>query len=223
VGTRETGQITRLLVAAGQGDSAAHERLWAAIYDELHFIARRQLAAESPRHAIQPTSLVHEAYLRLTDDDGNDVCWQNRRHFFSAAAQAMRRIRVDDARMRNRLKRGGPGVAPTDCAVVLGGAPHVPKPPAMGGQAPPLRSVVDDAGEGHPVFDQDPAETLAIDEALTRMEKEEPRQAEVVVLRYFAGLSIDECAEALDVAPRTVDNNWRYAKAWLHRELSKGG
>jgi len=82
--------------------------------------------------------------------------------------------------------------------------------------------VVDGAGCGYADFDQDPAEVLAIDEALTRLEQVEPRQAEVVVLRYFAGLSIDESAEALEVAPRTVDNDWRYAKAWLHRELSKG-
>ena len=234
VETRKTGQITRLLVAAGQGDAAAHERLWAALYEELHFIARRQLAAESPGHTLQPTSLVHEAYLRLIDDDGHDVCWENRRHFFSAAAQAMRRIRIDDARKRNRLKRGGPGVASVDGAaaseeasrgLTFDSARMGPRRDSRFSEqepATPLRSVVDGAGDGHAAFDQDPAEVLAIDEALTRLEQEDPRQAEVVVLRYFAGLSIDESAEALEVSPRTVDNDWRYAKAWLHRELSKG-
>ena len=134
----------------------------------------------------------------------------------------MRRIRIDDARKRYRLKRGGAGVTPADCEIAPEEAMRGLKPEARRGPGAPLRSVVDDAGEGYAVFDQDPLEVLAIDEALARLEQVEPRQAYVVVLRYFAGLSVDESAEALDVSPRTVDDDWRYAKAWLHRELSKG-
>lgn len=152
-------------------------------------LAKRQLAAEAPGHARQATSLVNEAYLRLTA--GENVQWSNRRHFFGAAAQAMRRIRVDDARKRGRVKHGG------------------------GQKRRPLE-------EAPGVCDQAPAMVLALSEALDRLERRDARKAEVVMLRYFGGLSIDECANALGVAPRTVDSDWRMARAWLHREISKG-
>jgi RNA polymerase sigma factor (TIGR02999 family) len=169
------------------GDASARDRLWSLIYDELRGIAQHQMAAESPGRTLQPTALVHEAFMRLMGDDSSQ--WTNRRHFFAAAAEAMRRIRVDDARKRKRLKRGG------------------------GRAAEPIR-------EEPPVFDQDPAEVLAIGEALDELEQTAPRKAQVVKLRYFAGLSVDDCAGALDVSPRTVDKDWAFARAWLHRRLS---
>lgn len=181
--------ITHLLAAASGGDKTAQRNLWNVRYGELRRLAHRQVAAEPRGRAHQTTSLVHEAYIRLLANE--DVEWANRRHFFAAAAQVMREIRVDDARRRGRLKRGG------------------------GKVLSPLK-------EEPAVFQREPSEVLAIHEALDRLAEQNERRAEVVKLRYFAGLSIDECASALDVAPRTVDSEWRLARAWLHRELSKG-
>jgi len=180
--------ITRLLAAAHNGDANAHERLWSLIYEELHRMARGQLAAEAPNKRLQPTSLIHEVYLRLAGDEVDG--WHLRGHFFSAAAQAMRRIRVDYARSRRSLKRGG------------------------GQRIGPLK-------DDPPVFDQDATEVLAIDELLTLFEDQYPEKAKVVSLRYFAGLTIDETATALGLAPRTVDKYWSFARTWLHREMSK--
>ncbi|MCH7703052.1 MAG: sigma-70 family RNA polymerase sigma factor [Planctomycetes bacterium] len=183
-------EVTRLLAAAQKGDDSAHERLWSLIYGELHRMARLQLANEPRGKRLHPTSLIHEVYLRLAGDQMAE--WHHRGHFFSAAAQAMRRIRVDYARSRGSLKRGG------------------------NRQLGPL---LDDP----PTFDQDAAEVLAIDEALTRLGQEYPQKAEVVSMRYFAGLTVDETATALGLGPRTVDKYWAFARAWLHRELTKGG
>lgn len=227
LGSRATSPITELLTAAGKGDAAARERLWEVVYDELHRIAEGQLAREAPGGTLQPTALINEAYLRLVG--GGDADWANRRHFYAAAAKAMRRIRIDYARKRDALKRGGPGLGkdspaqgvregiPEDggCerglshqrAVEWGARPRGLKPAAH---------CVEDAA----VFDEDPAEVLAVDDALTKLEQADPPKAEVVMLRYFAGLSIDETAETLGVSARTVDSAWRFAKAWLHRELS---
>jgi RNA polymerase sigma factor (TIGR02999 family) len=182
--------VTQLLLAAGQGDRRAGSRLWSLVYDELRRLARRQLANEGPDCTFESTSLIHEAYLRLIGDE--PVEWANRRHFFAAAARAMRHIRIDDARKRGRIKRGG--------------------------DRQPARPVNDDLI----VFDNDPTEVLAVDEALRKLEEVAPRQAEVVMLRYFGGLSVDETAQALSVSPRTVDYDWRFARAWLYRELSGG-
>ena len=190
--------VTDLLAAVGHGDASAHDRLWALIYDELHALAQHQLAGDAVGRVRQPTSLVHEAYLRLTA--GQEVDWANRRQFFAAAAKAMRRIRIDDARKRDRLKRGGRQPEVLDEASV----PH-----------PSLRE-----GWGTPGSDDDPTKLLALDEALVKLEQTDPRKAEVVSLRYFAGLTIDDTARAMGLSPRTVDNEWRFAKAWLHRELS---
>lgn len=182
--------VTQLLAAAGRGDAAATNKLWSALYDELRRLARCQLAHEAPGRTLDSASLVHEAFQRMIG--GEPIEWANRRHFFGAAANAMRRIRVDDARKRGRLKRGGAGQHPGPLNV---------EPP---------------------IFDDDPAELIAIDEALQNLKKTFPRGAEVVMLRYFAGFSIDEAAATLNVSARTVDTDWRFAKAWLHRELSKG-
>ncbi len=181
--------LTELLAAVSDGDPAAQGKLWSAIYGELRRVAQQQMAGETPGRTLQPTALVHEAYFRLFGD--KKVQWANRRHFFAAAAEAMRRIRVDDARIRNRLKRGG-------------------------GEQP---GAILDAPA---VFDQDPIEMLAVDEALDRLGQTDARKAQVVKLRYFAGLTVDECAAVLEVSPRTVDKDWAFARAWLHRELSKG-
>lgn len=182
--------VTRLLDAVGAGDCAARERLLELVYHELRQMAAAHLAREGQgRHPgrVQPTTLVHEAYLRLFAP-GNGH-FGSRRHFFGAAAQAMRRILVDDARKRGRLKRGG------------------------GRRAASL--------ELEPAtFDLDPAEMLALEEALSRLEQYQPRAAEVVHLRYFAGLSGDQVAEVMGVSPRTVDAEWCMARAWLFRVLS---
>lgn len=197
--THATHAVTRLLDAIGAGESDARQRLWEVVYDELRAMARAHLADENRAKALAATTLVHEAYLRLfggTADTAGDGCatFGNRRHFFGAAANAMRRILVDDARHRARLKRGGR---------VLGAA--------AGGSA------VDEAA----MFDTDPTDLIALEEVLARFEVEHPRAAEVVHLRYFAGLSVDQTAELMSLAPRTVDSEWRMARAWLYRALTK--
>lgn len=179
--------VTQLLAAAGQGDTAARERLWGLIYAELHELAGKQMAREAPGRTLQPTALVHEAYMRLFGREQG--AYANRRHFFAAAARAMRRIRIDDARKRKRMKRDG-------------------------GQQP-----VPGLERSAAVLEPDPAEVLALDEALARLEETHPRMAEVVSLRYYAGLSVDDTAEAIGVSPRTVDSDWQFARAWLHRAL----
>jgi len=192
--------VTRLLQAAEQGEAAARERLWSLVYDELRRIAQAQMAAESPASGLQTTILVHEAYLRLVGSE--PVGWNSRAHFFAAAANAMRRIRVDDARKRARLKRGG-GRHPV-------GLDHGGSGVRKAGPAAALGRDDDDNA----------LDLLALDEALDRLEALDARKAQVVMLRYFAGLSIDETAAALGIAPRTVDSDWRFARAWLHRALS---
>ncbi len=187
--TPNDSPITHLLVATGDGDESARTQLWTVIYGELRRLASHQMSAEAGGHTLQPTALVHEAFFRLFD--GKDVDWANRRHFFGAAARAMRRIRIDDARKRKRLKRGGEQ----------------------------QRVSLDDAPA---FFQQDPTEALAVDEALERLEQEDSRKAEVVMLRYFVGMTEEETAAALGISRRAVQGDWRVARAWLHRELSKG-
>ncbi|MCP4589830.1 MAG: sigma-70 family RNA polymerase sigma factor [bacterium] len=191
-----SGPLTELLVAVGRGDTSAHDKLWTLIYDELRRVARAQLAGAVPGRDRQPTSLVHEAYLRLSA--GADLEFADRRHFFAAAAQAMRHLRIDDVRKRNSQKRGG-GRRPVSLEEVAEVAGGVARSQALG---------------------DDLVELLALDEALTKLEQRDPRRAQVAMLRYFAGLSIDETAEALGLSPRAVDNDWHFARAWLHRELA---
>ncbi len=178
--------VTQLLDAVSEGQGPAQEKLWSLIYSELHALARRQLANEAPGPDLQATSLVHEAYIRLVGSQ--TMTWANRRHFFAAAANAMRRIRIDEARKRHRLKRGG------DYRRV------------------PLE-------EAAAALDDDPAELMALDEAMNRLEAIDPRKAQIVSLRYFAGLTVEETAEALELSPRTIESDWHFARAWLHREL----
>lgn len=166
-------------------DGHAHELLQ-AVYGHLRAIAQQRMNEEGTGHTLEATALVHEAYLRITQE--RRVPFQNRAHFFAAAAEAMRRILIDHARAKGAVKRGG-------------NAARAPL------------SVVDLAS------DNDPSEILALDEALERLEKEEPDVAVVVRMRFFAGLSIDETAAVVGISPRQADRLWSYARAWLLREM----
>lgn len=171
--------------ARGAREGSPNE-LFDAVYQQLRAIAQQRLSMEGAGHSLQATALVNEAYLRIANN--RRTPFQNKAHFFSVAAEAMRRILIDHARAKKSVKRGG------------------------GARREPL-SVLDLAAES------DSTEILALDEALVRLEKAEPEVAEVVRLRFFAGLTGDEAAEALGVSPRHVDSMWAYARAWLGREL----
>ena len=178
--------ITRLLARWSDGDPNALAELMPLVYSELRRLADSQMRDERSGHTLQPTALVHEAYLRLA---GHRAGFQNRVHFYGAAAQAMRRILVDHARSRGALKRGhGDLVANLDQAANLG-----------------IELRLD---------------LVALDEALDRLTAVAPRPAKVVELRYFGGLSVDETAEFLNVAPATVKRHWSFARAWLYRALN---
>jgi len=181
-------QITKLLLAWGQGERAALDRLLPLVYKELRRLAHRYMAGERPDHILQTTALVNEAYLRLIDV--RQVQWENRAHFFALSAQLMRRILVEFARTRGSRKRGG-------------GIPRVSLDEALIGPEEPGQDLV------------------ALDDALTAMATVDPRQSQVVELRFFGGLSVEETAEALHVSPQTVLRDWRLAKAWLRREMRK--
>ena len=181
-------EVTRLLIAWGQGDQAALDELLPLIYQELHRMARRHLGRERGGHTLQTTALVHEAYLRLIDQQ--EVGWQNRAHFFAIAAQMMRRILVDHARARHYQKRGG-------------GAQRVSFDEAL------------------VVSNERAAEVVALDEALTSLAEFDPRKSQMVELRFFGGLSIEETAEVLGVSPGTVMRDWTLAKTWLQRAINK--
>jgi RNA polymerase sigma-70 factor, ECF subfamily len=183
-----THSVTELLVAWSEGDEEALQGLTSLVHRELHRIAARHMASERPGHVLQPTALVNEAFLRLVE--WKPVRWQNRAHFFGVAAQLMRRILVDFARVRRRAKRGGGGVH-----VSLGEGQAVPA--AMRG-----------------------ADLIAIDDALTSLEALSPRQGRVVELRFFGGLSLEETAHVLGVSTGTVRRDWSLARAWLFRALT---
>lgn len=182
-----TVQVTQILNAISDGDEQDAEHLLPLLYDELHYLATRKMEHESPGHTLQPTALVHEAYLRLVGQP--DLHWNSRGHFFGAAALAMRRILVDHARKRASLKRGG------------------------GRRAKPLANVSD------PITDSDPIDIIALDEALHRLEQKDRRLSEIVMLRYFAGLTVKQVGCALNLSPATVKRDWVYAKAILYSEI----
>lgn len=184
----EPKDVTRLLIEWSKGDKLVLEELFPLVYGELRIIARRYLRGERRAITLQTTALVHEAYLKLIDQ--NRVEWQNRAHFYGVAAQAMRRILLDNARRRLAGKRGE-------------GAPHVS-----------LDSGTID------VSDERAAELVDLDEALGRLEKADPQKGRIVELRYFGGLSIEETAAVLGTSVPTVNRGWRTAKAWLYKELS---
>ena len=181
---------TQLLTALGQGDPHAASRLLPMVYDELRRLAARRLTQEQPGQTLQPTALVHEAYLRLVGEE-EEQHWDNRGHFFAAAAEAMRRILVEVARQKASLKRGGDR---------------------------DRRDVVDSL-----LAAPEPREDLvALDAALTKLAETDKQAAELVQLRYFAGLPIREISEILGISPRTADRVWAFAKAWLHQEIEGG-
>jgi RNA polymerase sigma factor (TIGR02999 family) len=182
--------VTELLLAWGRGDRAALDTLVPAIYGELHRQAARALQHEDPGHSLQATALVHEAYLRLVDQQR--VQWQNRAQFFGVAAQLIRRILVDHARARQAAKRGG------------------------GVRQLTLEHAEAHGGDGS---DESQVDVLALHDALDRLAKLDPDQGRLVELRYFGGLSIEETAAALGVSPATVKREWVVARAWLRREL----
>jgi RNA polymerase sigma factor (TIGR02999 family) len=181
--------VTALLRAWGEGDAHACESLVPLVYAELRRQAQRALRREGEGHTLQPTALVHEAWLRLGDQ--HDARWESRTQFFAVAAQMMRRVLVDHARTRRALKRGGGAVQ-----VTLGDADR-----AAAGEAP------------------DAVDVLALDDALARLAVLDPQKARLVDLRYFAGLSIPEAAAALGISPATVGREWAVARMWLRREL----
>jgi RNA polymerase sigma factor (TIGR02999 family) len=189
VNSSGAADVTAVLSRLAAGDKHAAEALLPLVYDELRRLARARMAAEQPGQTIQPTALVHEAYLRLVGDGESE--WNSRGHFFGAAALAMRRILVERARRRQRIRHGGE---------------H-------------QRLDIDSDA----LALQEPREdVLALDEALTRLEADDPRKGQVVNMRYFAGLSPADTAAALGVSLATVEREWRYARVWLFRQLSRG-
>ena len=181
------------MLRAADGDRAAADRLLPLVYDQLRMAAQQEMVGERPDHTLSATALVHEAYLRMVGP--REVPWGGRAHFYAAAAEAMRRILLDHAKSRGRLKRGGGlGRIDLDETALLGGA-------------------LADRDQG------DEADFVALDEAMCRLASRDPRMADVVRLRFYAGLEISEVARALGVSERTVKNDWAFAKAWLEREL----
>jgi RNA polymerase sigma factor (TIGR02999 family) len=187
-------EVTRILSAIEQGDPSAAEQLLPLVYDELRQLAARQLAQEKPGQTLQPTALVHEAYLRLvgapaeTATPQSAIHWDSRRHFFAAAAEAMRRVLIDGARRKQTEKHGG------------------------GRQRINLDAV-------EVVADAPSADLLALDEALVKLAAEDPVKARLVNLRYFAGFSVQEAADALGISRATADRYWSYARTFLFCEL----
>jgi RNA polymerase sigma-70 factor (ECF subfamily) len=177
--------VTRLLLKWTEGDKQALEDLLPLVYDELRRLAKSYLQRERPGHTLQSTALVHEAYMRLVDQN---VSWQSRAHFFGIAAQMMRRILVDHARGKNAAKRGDGAVQVT-------------------------------LDEGLVAANERDVNVLALDAALTKLAALDAQQGQIVELRFFAGLSIEETAEILKISPATVKRDWAMAKAWLYREM----
>lgn len=184
-------ELTRLFQEMDAGSQEARDAMLAAVYSQLRVIAAARMSQEAPGRTLQATELVHEAWLRLGGPEGGGKGWQNRRHFFSAAATAMRRILIEHARQRATLKRGS------------------------GHEALTIASILD--------LSEAPAceRVLALDAALESLEREAPEAHQVVMLRFFTGLSVAECAEALESSERTVMRHWAFAKAWLAHDLEK--
>ena len=179
-------EITVLLEAARQGDAQAAEQLLPLVYAELRRLAAVKMARESPGQTLQATALVHEAWLRLTGDENRK--WNDQTHFFAAAAEAMRRILVDNARRKSAQRRGGGQLRV-----------ELPEIAAPAGNA-------DD-------------QVLAVSDALEKFARTQPQKAELVKLRYFVGLKLDEAAEVLGISVPTASRHWSYARAWLAEEI----
>jgi RNA polymerase sigma factor (TIGR02999 family) len=184
----DMSDVTRILDQIQQGDPTAASQLLPLVYAELRNLAAHRLAHEPPGQTLQPTALVHEAYLRLVGEE-RESHWDNRRHFFASAAEAMRRILVENARRKKRDKHGG-GLRRVDL--------------------PDL-----------PIANEEPEDLLALDDALSKLVEEDPSAAEVVKLRLYAGLSVEEAAEALRLSRAQAYRHWTYARAWLRAALRK--
>ena len=182
--------VTRILNAIEKGNLRATDELLPLVYGELRVLAAQRLAQELPGQTLQATALVHEAYLRLVE--GGDQDWSNKGHFFKAAAEAMRRILIENARRKKRLKHGG-------------GRQRVEFNDADLGIEDPLDDV------------------LSVNEALEKLASEEPALAEIVKLRYFAGMTIDQVAAIQGISRRSVIDHWAYARSWLTREITENG
>jgi RNA polymerase sigma factor (TIGR02999 family) len=180
--------VTRILNAIEQGDTRAVDKLLPAVYDELRRLAAWKLSRENPGQTLQATALVHEAYIRLVGEEAQS--WKSRTHFFAAAAEAMRRILIENARRKQRLKRGG-GQQKVDLDEAL--------------------AAVDSSCE----------EVIALDEALARLAEEEPVIADLVKLRFFGGLTLEQAGEVLGISRRTATRHWTFARAWLYEQLAK--
>lgn len=181
------GDMIAKILSSDRSDSETSEQLFPLIYEELRRLARRQLAQERAGLTLQPTALVHEAYLRLMEKP--DLRWESRRRFFAAAARSMRQILVNRAIQKRTERHGG----------------KLSRKPFH---------------EEMCIEEPAPDELLAIDEALKKLEQIDPRKAEIVMLRYFAGLSIEETSESLSLSPATVKRDWQFARAWLLREIN---
>jgi RNA polymerase sigma factor (TIGR02999 family) len=178
--------VTRILSAVEQGDARAVDELLPIVYAELCLLAAQKMSQELPGQTLQPTALVHEAYLRLVEDEPQN--WKSRGHFFAAAAEAMRRILIENARRKHRLKHGG--------------------------QRQRINLYAEDlANEGRS------DDLIALDEALTKLAEIDKIKADLVKLRYFAGLTLEQAAHALDISPSTAQRYWVYSKAWLFRKI----
>jgi len=182
--------VTRILNAIEQGDAKATDELLPVVYEELRLLAAQKLSKESPGQTLQATALVHEAYIRLI---GDTPCgWHSRGHFFAAAAEAMRRILVENARRKGRIRHGG-------------GLQRV------------------ELGDSAAMTEEDRVadDLIALDEALARFARQDPLKADLVKLRYFAGLTIPQAAEALGISHATAERHWVYARCWLRVEVQK--
>ncbi|MBW8039674.1 MAG: sigma-70 family RNA polymerase sigma factor [Planctomycetes bacterium] len=182
--------VTRILNAFEKGDIRDVDKLLPLVYEELRLLAAQKLSQERPGQTLQATALVHEAYIRLVGSEAQD--WENRGHFFKAAAEAMRRILIENARRKKSLKRGGE---------------H-------------LKVDLDSAAAA---IEEKSDELIALDEALTKLEVEDSLKAELVKLRFFAGLSIDQAAKVLQISRSTAIRHWSFARAWLFHNIKKGG
>jgi RNA polymerase sigma factor (TIGR02999 family) len=185
---RDVNDETRILSAIEHGDPSAAGQLLPLVYDELRKLAARRLAQEKPGQTLQATALVHEAYLRLVGEGEGALGWENRRHFFAAAAEAMRRILIEQFRRKRRVRHGG-------------GKHRV------------------DLDEGCSLVEPPDEDLLALDEALSRLAARRPDRAEVVKLRFFAGLTMPETARVLGISQPTAERYWRFARTWLYAEL----
>lgn len=181
--------VTRILNAIEQGDTQAADELLPLVYEQLRLLAAQKMSHEPPGQTLQATALVHEAYIRLVGSDVQN--WQSRRHFFVAAAEAMRRILIENARRKQSLKSGGARkrVEFDEAAIAPDAGPHTPD------------------------------DLIALDEALARFSKKDKVKADLVKLRYFAGLTIEQTAEFLEISTATAKRYWTYARAWLIREI----